>query len=135
MRTITLITALAAILILPALASAVEFVSVSGVADCNGWSSDVEVWFREGATQVELAYTVVLTDPNGAEIQRFEAVEPLVITVGQPVTFTLGGAFAGAPDDGCLVTAEYHLLGLLHRRPQRRRLRLHGDPRLRPRGR
>ncbi len=110
MRTITLITALAAILILPALASAVEFVSVSGVADCNGWSSEIQIWFRDGATQVELAYTVVLTDSRGAEMQRFEAVEPLAITVGPPVTFTLGGTFTGAPADGCLVTAEYHLL-------------------------
>ena len=109
MRTITLITALAATLILPGAVLGVEFVSVSGVADCNGWSSDVEIWFREGATHVELSYDVVLTDAQGTEMERFTAVEPLAVTVGPPVTFTLAGAFAGQPDGGCMVTAEYHL--------------------------
>ena len=110
MRTITLVTALAATLILPGAVLGVEFVSVSGVADCNGWSSDVEIWFREGATNVELAYDVVLSDSRGIEMERFTAVEPLAVTVGPPVTFTLAGSFSGAPDDGCVVTAEYHLL-------------------------
>ncbi len=109
MRTIILSTVLAAALILPVSASAVEFVSVDGVADCNGWSSDVQIWFRTGATNVELSYVVVLTDAQGAEVQRFEATQALPITTGDPVTFTFAGQFASAPGEGYGVTGTYHL--------------------------
>ncbi len=109
MRTTILSTILTAALILPGAASGVEFVSVAGVADCNGWSSEVQIWFRDGATSVELAYAVVLTDAGGAEVQRFDVVEPLAITPGPPVSFTFSGAFAAAPGEGSLVTAEFRL--------------------------
>lgn len=109
MRTIILCTALTILLILPGLALGVEFVSVAGSADCNGWTSDLEIWFREGARSVDLSYVVVLTDAAGAELQRYEAIESLPITVGPPVKFTYGGAFAAAPGAGCTLTAEFHL--------------------------
>ncbi|MBE0565329.1 MAG: hypothetical protein IH621_05165 [Krumholzibacteria bacterium] len=109
MRTIILCTALTTLLILPGPALGVEFVSVAGSADCNGWTSDLEIWFREGARSVELSYVVVLTDAAGAELQRYEASEALPVTEGPPVRFTYGGAFAAAPGEGCMVTAEFRL--------------------------
>lgn len=109
MRTIILCAALTALLILPGLALGVEFVSVTGSADCNAWTSDVQVWFREGATAFELSYVVVLTDAAGAEVQRFEALEQLAPVSGPPVTFTYGGAFAAPPGEGSTLSAEFHL--------------------------
>ena len=109
MRTIILCTVLTALLILPGAALAVQFVSVDGVADCNGWSSDVEIWFREGATRVELSYVVVLADADGNELQRFEALQELPVTVGPPVPFSFAGTFDATPPAGSIVSAEYHL--------------------------
>ncbi|HPF70552.1 MAG TPA: hypothetical protein PLQ13_07795 [Candidatus Krumholzibacteria bacterium] len=109
MRTIALIATFVAIAILPAAALAVEFVSVDAVADCNGWSSDVVIWFRAGARSVDLTYDVVLAAADGTEIERFTGGGALPISPELEVTFTYAGAFAAAPPAGCTLTGTYVL--------------------------
>jgi hypothetical protein len=109
MRTIALFTTLAALAILPAAGHAVEFVSVEGVADCNGWSSTATIWFRDGATSVDLSWSMVLVGADGAEIERSEGFAVLPITPGGMTPFTYTGAFAAAPPAGATLAGSYVL--------------------------
>ena len=109
MRNIAAVTALAIGLALPGAAFAVQFWTYDLVADCNGWSSDVEIWFREGYETASLEYTALLLDAAGVEVERFTGTTAFPVGYAGFVTFTFGGEFSAPPGEGWLVTVDYTL--------------------------
>jgi len=95
-----MIIALTFILAMPGLASAVYLDSVTGTADCNGWSADVEITFRSGARMVRLDYVVALFDESGLELERLEYSEPVDIPAQATVVYPFNGVWTVALPDG-----------------------------------
>jgi hypothetical protein len=110
MRTILSVAVILTALILPCIAQAVILDKVTGSADCNAWQADVTIWFREGANNATLVQTVVLTDADGQEVQRFEETGDVPLRPGELVTFTYTGAWAETPGDGWQVAGDFRLL-------------------------
>jgi hypothetical protein len=113
MRTIICIAALSLALISPGMALAVDFVSIDGVADCNGWRADVRVWFWDGARDVRLRYAVVLTDDAGNEVQRFThdaAVTPIPNGFDD---YVFEGSWDAQPGDGWQVNGAFTLVDII----------------------
>lgn len=94
------IIALVFLLVLPSLASAVYLDSVTGTADCNGWTADVEVTFRSGARMVQLDYVVALLDANGLEMERFDYSAEVDIPSQSTVVYSFDGAWTTDLPDG-----------------------------------
>jgi hypothetical protein len=101
------IIALAIMLALPSLASAVYLDAVTGNADCNGWNTDVEITFRSGARTVQLDYVVALLDAGGMEMERFEYSESLEIPSQPTVVYSFAAAWTVTlPEGGYTMTCE-----------------------------
>ena len=94
------IIALVFLLVLPSLASAVYLDSVTGTADCNGWTADVEVTFRSGARWVELEYVVALLDATGLEVERFEYAAEVDIPSQTTVVYSFADVWTTDLPDG-----------------------------------
>ncbi|MEN8007879.1 MAG: hypothetical protein ABFS42_12740 [Candidatus Krumholzibacteriota bacterium] len=94
------IIALAFMLVLPGMASAVYFNSVTGTADCNGWNADVGITFRSSARLVRLDYVVVLTDAAGTEVDRFEYSANVDIPTETSMVYSFGEAWTSTLSDG-----------------------------------
>lgn len=94
------IIALALLLVLPSMASAVYLDSVTGTADCNGWSADVEITFRSGARLVRLEYIVALTDESGTEIDRMEYASEVDIPAQSTMIYSFGEPWSIILPDG-----------------------------------
>jgi hypothetical protein len=109
MRNIAAVTALALALALPGAALAVQYWTYDLVADCNGWTSNVEIWFREGYTDASISWTAVVTDAGGAEIERFTGGEAFPVGYTDFVTFTYGDVFAASPGEGWTMRVDYVL--------------------------
>ena len=109
MRNIAAVIALAIGLALPGAALAVQFWTYDLVADCNGWSSDVEIWFREGYERASLDYTAILVDAAGVEVERFSGTTAFPLGYAGFVTFTYGGEFTASPGEGWLITVDFTL--------------------------
>ncbi len=90
MRKYMMIAALIVTLVMPGLASAVYLDSVTGTADCNGWTADAQVTFRSSARMVRLDYTVALLDEAGMEVERFEYSESVAIPDQATVVYSFG---------------------------------------------
>ncbi len=109
MRNHTLTTALIILLVLPVLAGAATLESVSGTADCNGWSADLAVSFRPGAFFVQLEYSVVVQDANGAEVDRFDDATFLTIPEASTTSYNFTGAWTSELDGNYTVVGEFIL--------------------------
>jgi hypothetical protein len=72
MRKLTTITLLCALALLPVPAALAQALQVDATADCQGWSAMATLTFPAGVFFSDLDYSVVLTDGNGAEVDRFE---------------------------------------------------------------
>jgi hypothetical protein len=94
------IIALVFMVVLPSLASAVYLDSVTGTADCNGWTADVEVTFRSGARWVELEYVVALLDATGLEVERFEYAAEVDIPSQTTVVYSFADEWTTDLPDG-----------------------------------
>ena len=94
------IIALAFLLVLPSLASAVYIDSVTGTADCNGWNADVGITFRSGARLVRLEYVVALTDAAGTEMERFEYSQEVPIPDQTTAVYSFGEVWTSSLPDG-----------------------------------
>lgn len=107
------IIALVFLLVLPGLASAVYLDSVTGTADCNGWSADVEVTFRSGAMMVRLDYTVALFDESGMELERFEYSESVEIPAQTTVVYSFGDVWTpDLPEGPYTMTGDFVLFDI-----------------------
>jgi len=109
MRNILAAAAIALALLSPGAAFAVQFYTVDLVADCNGWTSNVEIWFREGYTDASLQYAAVVIDAAGFEVERFEDSVAFPVGNSGVVTYTYAGTFSTPPQSGWLVSVEYVL--------------------------
>ncbi len=113
MRKYMMITALVFTLVMPGLASAVYLDSVTGTADCNGWSADAQVTFRSGARMVRLDYTVALWDEGGMEMERFEYSESVDIPDQVTVVYSFNDLWtADLPDGAYTMTADFVLFDI-----------------------
>ena len=107
MRNFTLTAALVILLVLPTLGSAATLDTLSGTADCNGWSADMSINFRPGAFFVRVEYSVVLQDAGGAEIDRFDFSEFIEIPGTATASYNFSGAWTGALDGNYTVVGEF----------------------------
>jgi hypothetical protein len=113
MRKYLMIIVLAIALAMPGLASAVYLDSVTGTADCNGWSADVEVTFRSGAMIVRLDYVVALLDESGMELERFEYSESVDIPTQTTVVYSFGDVWtADLPEGAYTMTGNFVLFDI-----------------------
>jgi hypothetical protein len=109
MRNPTLTTALVILLVLPVLAGAATLDSISGTADCNGWSADLEISFRPGAFFLQLEYSVVLQDANGAEVDRIDDATFVTIPGTSTASYNFTGAWTSELDGNYTVVGEFIL--------------------------
>ncbi|HOX24735.1 MAG TPA: hypothetical protein PLL30_03100 [Candidatus Krumholzibacteria bacterium] len=123
-----LLAALLASLLLPAAASATRLTDLDASADCLGWSAEIIVRFRAAVFQLDLDYTVVLSDDRGNPLevidwagsltraqdtyptQRFQFYGEWTVTAppGQyhvDVTFHTAAPFGSAIEESELTTA------------------------------
>ena len=108
------ITALVFLLVFPGLASAVYLDSVTGTADCNAWSADVQVTFRSGAMMVRLDYTVALFDESGMELERFEYSESVDIPAQTTVVYSFNDVWTGdLPEGPYTMTGDFVLFDIV----------------------
>ena len=113
MRKYMMIAALVVTLVMPGLASAVYLDSVTGTADCNGWSADAQVTFRSGARMVRMEYTVALWDEAGMEMERFEYSESVDIPDQTTVVYSFGDMWTtDLPDGAYNMTADFVLFDI-----------------------
>ncbi|MCP4571391.1 MAG: hypothetical protein GY838_03495 [bacterium] len=112
MRTTTLLLTLLAIAATPAMAQLTEFTAFEGRADCNGWSVDATVYYREYARMMRLEYAVVLSDTDGVEVERSEYADWLVFDAGQSAAMPLSGSWTNTPSDGWTVRGDFLLLDM-----------------------
>ncbi len=107
MRNPTLISVLVILLVLPVVGSAATLDSLSGTADCNGWSADMSIDFRPGAFFVRLEYFIILRDANGVQLDRFDFSEFVDIPSTSLFTYNFAGSWAVTPTGNCTVTGEF----------------------------
>jgi len=113
MRKYLMIIVLAFALAMPGPASAVYLDSVTGTADCNAWSADVEVTFRSGAMMVRLDYVVALFDESGMELERFEYSESVDIPTQTTVVYSFGDVWtADLPEGAYTMTGDFVLFDI-----------------------
>ncbi len=110
MRTIALFTTLALLLATPAYAQLTEIMSLDGRADCNDWSADAEVHFRDGAMMMRLEYAVVLADADGAVVDRVDFSDWIEFEAGATITMSWDGVWAQEADDGWQVLGHFDLI-------------------------
>ncbi len=107
MRNITLASMLVILLASPSLTVAGNLENVSGTANCTSWSADLLISFRAGTFMSGLEYSVVLTDANGAEVDRFVYSEFIEIPTTETAVFTFGGAWTSILDGDYTVTGDF----------------------------
>jgi len=113
MRKYMMIAALVVTLVMPGLASAVYLDSVTGTADCNGWTADAQVTFRSSARMVRLDYTVALLDEAGMEVERFEYSESVAIPDETTVVYSFGDMWTtDLPEGPYTMTADFVLFDI-----------------------
>lgn len=97
--------------LLPGLAGAAGIEAVSASADCNGWTTDLDLGFRSGANLVRVDYTLVMTDDLGTERERIDSSHYLDIPESGAGTFTFSEEWSAPLVDGdYTVTTDYALL-------------------------
>jgi len=70
--------ALVGLLLLPGVAAATHFVEPSLLANCAGYETDFTVEFHPAVYEINFAVLVTITDPEGAELFRYEGADVLV---------------------------------------------------------
>lgn len=113
MRNVKTALVLVILLALPNLAAAVTLGSLNGTADCNSWSADLTIDFRDNAMMARVEYAVVLLDDTGAEVERFDFSEFVEVPDTPAMTYTHSGAWTAALDGNYTVTADFIVYDLI----------------------
>lgn len=71
------VCALAALWMIPTLASATHIDSLEATADCEGWSVDFRGIFLNNDSTADLTFSVVLSEPDGTEVERADVAETI----------------------------------------------------------
>ncbi len=90
--------ALALLLVAPGAAGGTTLDGVQATADCNGWTTEVQVTYSANAFMAHLTRTVVLLDEAGAELDRSETSGMIAVVPGETVTYPDSGAWSLALD-------------------------------------
>lgn len=81
MRKLMILSAvMLSLLMLPAMASATHFISMDGGSDCLGYNASVGVHFRYLVDDMDLTYTVTLSDMNGMVLETI--TDSMVVAQG-----------------------------------------------------
>lgn len=76
-RILTLTCLVAAVGLVPALASATHIENFAANGDCEGWSVDFNVRYISTDASADLTYSIVLLEEGGTEVARAEGTENL----------------------------------------------------------
>ncbi|MBU2500753.1 hypothetical protein KJ682_05445 [bacterium] len=90
--------ALALLLAAPGVAAGTTLDGVQATAECNGWTTEVQVTYSTNAYMAHLTRTVVLLDESGAELDRSETSGMIQVVPGETVTYPESGAWSFALD-------------------------------------
>lgn len=100
----------AALLVLsPGIALGLSVDNYDGTADCNGWSTDLQLTIQPTAFLVHLETAVVLKDQAGVEIERVSSSGFLDIVPGTTATYSYSGVWSTVLDGQYQMTASYLL--------------------------
>lgn len=98
----------AALLVLwPGIALGLTVGSYDGTADCNGWSTDLQLTMQQSTFLVHLETAVVLRDQAGAEVERFDSSGFLEFIPGTTTTYSYAGTWTTVLDGQYQMTASY----------------------------
>ena len=86
-----LLSALLAVALVPGFAMATSIVSLTGSADCDGWSASAEIHFGSVDRDAVMDYTVTLTKLDTGEITEQTGSEVLGFFEWQTVTYEYSG--------------------------------------------
>ena len=99
--------AAALLVLLPGIALGLSVDSYDGTADCNGWSTDLQLTIQPTAFLVHLETAVVLRDQTGAEVERFDSSGFLEFIPGTTSTYSYSGTWTTLLDGQYQMTASY----------------------------
>ncbi len=96
--------------LLPGLAGAAGLDAVSASADCDSWTTELDIGFRSGADLVRLEYTTVLVDDLGIEQERIAGSHYLDVPASGAGTFAFSEAWSASLMEGDYTVATDYTL-------------------------
>jgi len=109
-RLLLMSTVLMAMLMLPPLASATHFAHLDASSDCDGFSADVEIFFRSSAEFLDLYYDVAVLDGDNAEVLMVSGEIHLLNEGGPNPTLVVSDLFNFVLDGSYVVSGTLNLV-------------------------
>jgi len=108
-RLLLLSSVLAAMLILPGLASATHFTEVVAMGDCDGFTAQLDVHFRSTAEYLDLHYDVAVLDTDSNEVEMVSGDMHIVQEDDQDISFMVSDSFTSVFDGMFVVSGTFTL--------------------------